>query len=909
MRVVKIVLAAVAAVVVLLVVAVVIVAWTVDPNEYKGVATDAFTARTGRTLTVEEDLRLTYLPWLAVETGGITVGNAAGFGPLPFATAHRVAARVKLLPLLSRRVEIGTVELEGLTLNLARNAELRGNWEDLLAAANEPAAAPPQGSEPGAVSVDELAIEGVRIRDGNIHWRENTDELRYSVTGLSLTTGSIGSGEPVEFEAALDFADARSGQKAALTASAVVAAAADGSVTATDVDTSIRVDFGDGTPARELAGVAKRIAFDRAAETLAVEALVTEAAGARATWQVSGSTLLTNPALQGNVAIEAPDLGAVFEQARVSLPASLDADELGALTVGAQFSFQQEPQVVRLTGVDAHGLGMHVTGEGSLTAGTELAGHVVVDELTPSTALQALLRDAVPPTVDVGALGTLALDTRFDTSLDSGRASFRDLTLTALGGTVSGTLEALPAKGGNVFRGQIQTSRFASDALVRAFAAFLPPGLTANELGMLELGASFTLDAGADTLTVQPLRAEAFGLRMNGDVAARNVSTAATWTGTAAIAQFSPQELLQRFGLPPQQTSDPQAFTRAAIDTRFTVTKDAAQLENVVLKLDDTTIKGSFSLQGFDAPAYRIALDVDAVDADRYLPPKARDAEAGEATAGDIELPQNNTMNLDGTMRVGSLKLAGMQFSDVGGRIVIGGGDLAVENARTNLYGGTFAGNFRVHAAGNDPGLALDGRASGIELEPLIAALTGEEPNFSGTGSFDLNLAGQGRTVIQNVQTAGGNVRFDMSNGAIKGFNLGRTLCAAYNVTQRAPAPPEQPAVTAYVGIKGSAVVTAGTATSNDLLARTSFMDINGAGTLGLVEQELDYELDAKLTGSIGIPNCETLDSFIGGEVPFTVSGTVTAPSILPDFSKLVRQQLRDAIQDRLQDRLRDIFR
>jgi AsmA protein len=103
--------------------------------------------------------------------------------------------------------------------------------------------------------------------------------------------------------------------------------------------------------------------------------------------------------------------------------------------------------------------------------------------------------------------------------------------------------------------------------------------------------------------------------------------------------------------------------------------------------------------------------------------------------------------------------------------------------------------------------------------------------------------------------------------------------------------------------------VTAGTASSNDLLARTSFMDINGNGTLGLVEQRLDYELDAKLTGSIEIPNCETLDQFIGGEIPFKISGTVTEPSIMPDFSKLVREQLRDELKDRLEDRLRDIFR
>ena len=328
----------------------------------------------------------------------------------------------------------------------------------------------------------------------------------------------------------------------------------------------------------------------------------------------------------------------------------------------------------------------------------------------------------------------------------------------------------------------------------------LPAGLAASELGMLELGAGFTLDSAADTLTLQSLRAEAFGLRMSGNVAGRNISTAATWTGTASVTQFSPQELLQRFGLPPQQVSDPKAFTRAAADARFSITNDRAELDDVVLKLDETTIKGTFSLQGFEKPAYRLTLNVDAVDADRYLPPKARDANAGEATAGDIELPQNNTMDLDGTMTVGSLKLAGMQFNDVGGHIIIGGGDLAVENARTKLYGGTFAGNFRVHAAGNDPGLALDGQASNIQLEPLIAALTGGEPNFSGTGSFDLNLAGKGRTVIQNVDSAGGNVKFDMANGAIKGFNLGRTLCAAYNVTQRAPAPPDLPAVTPFEG-------------------------------------------------------------------------------------------------------------
>jgi AsmA protein len=518
--------------------------------------------------------------------------------------------------------------------------------------------------------------------------------------------------------------------------------------------------------------------------------------------------------------------------------------------------------------------------------------------------MQALLRTAVPPTVDVSALNALALDTRFDTSLDTGRAALRGFTARVLGATISGDLEALPGERGNVFRGSLATSRFPADSFAKAFAALLPPNLAASELGMIELNTRFAFDTGADTLTVAPLRAEIFGLRASGEVTGRAVTRAASWTGTAAVAQFSPQDLLRRFGLPPQQTSDPKAFTRATLDTRFTVTRTGAELANVVLKLDETTIAGTFALANFERPAYRFALDVDRVNADRYLPPKARDADAGEATAGDIELPQNNTMNLDGTMRVGALELAGMQFQGVEGRIAIADGDMHLQNLRARLYGGTFDGNFNVLASDAKPGLALDGRAANLDLAPLITALTGEAANFSGTGNFDLNLAGSGRTVIANVETAAGSVSFDMANGAIKGFNLGEALCRAYNFTQSAPAPPAQAKETPYVAIKGSAVVTNGTAQSNDLLARTSFMDISGAGSLQLVEQHMDYELEAKLTNPIAIPGCQTLDQFVGDALPFKINGPVTAPTVTPDFSKLVRRQMREELRDRLLDRL-----
>jgi AsmA protein len=912
MKAVKIILAVLAAVAALFVIAAVLVASLFDPNDYKGVVADAFTARTGRTLTVERGLELSFFPWLAVQTGGITVGNGPGFdAAAPFATIERVAARVKLLPLLSRQLEIGTVELEGLKLNLARDKDLRGNWQDLLDARSSPpdgAAIGPADS--GGVSVESFALEGVRVRGGTVLWRENTSELRYTVSELDLSTGPIGpigANDPIAIDIALKVKDELTGLTAAVSAAATTAIDASGSVTARDVVTKATVDLGRGDPARSITATAASIAFDRNAQTLRVAELATETAGVHAAWTLAGSALLDNPTIEGTVNVTQAPLATVFEQLDWQPPQGVQAGELGDLTLKTEFSFRAEPREIRVSKLSAEVFGMQVSGDGTLTGADELAGNVTIAEFTPSSAVQSLLRASVPPKVDVSALGKLALATRFDANLTSGRASLANLKATVFGAAISGNLEALPGDNGNVFRGSVSTSRFAPDAFAKAFAAMLPPTLDVKELGTVRVESKFTFDSGADTVTVAPFAAEIFGLAASGEVTGRAVSKQATWTGRASVAQFSPQDLIRRFGLPAQPTSDPKALTRATVDMRFTVDAKQARLDDLVLALDDSKLTGNFALVGFDKPAYRFTLAVDRVDADRYLPPKARDAKQGEATAGDIKLPENNTMNLDGSMQIADLRLAGLQFNDVGSRILIGDGDAKLEGARARLYGGTFAGNFLVRAAGDKPGLALDGKASGLQLQPLIEALTAHPANFSGTAAFDLNLQGTGRTIIENVQTAGGNVSFDMANGAIKGFNLGRTLCTAWNFKEGAPGPSgEQPNATAYQGIKGSAVVTTGTARSEDLLVRTSFMDINGRGTLGLVEQTLDYDLDAKLTGKIAIPGCETMDRLVGESIPFNIRGTVTEPKITPDFSKILQRAIREGVQDRLKDALRD---
>ncbi len=158
---------------------------------------------------------------------------------------------------------------------------------------------------------------------------------------------------------------------------------------------------------------------------------------------------------------------------------------------------------------------------------------------------------------------------------------------------------------------------------------------------------------------------------------------------------------------------------------------------------------------------------------------------------------------------------------------------------------------------------------------------------------------------------------FTMRDGAIEGFDLGRSLCSAYNATRELPRPP-RPDVerTRYALLRGTADVEEGVATSPDLLGRTSFMDVTGRGSIDLLEQGLDYELDAKLTGPIDIPRCESMNALVGESIPLTLGGTLSEPEILPDFREILKRRVEEELRERatesveeeLRERLRDLF-
>lgn len=176
-----------------------------DPNDFRDTISAQVRDATGREFTIEGDLSVSVFPWLAVEVGRTTLGNAEGFGNDPFLSFDSARLSVRLMPLLiSQKIAVGTAALDGFEANLAVAASGVSNWDDLAGTADDTPADVVEGDANGGnVALD---IANIDLSDATINYSDAQSGSRYTITGLNVATGRIAPGEVFDLEGAFEFA-------------------------------------------------------------------------------------------------------------------------------------------------------------------------------------------------------------------------------------------------------------------------------------------------------------------------------------------------------------------------------------------------------------------------------------------------------------------------------------------------------------------------------------------------------------------------------------------------------------------------------------------------------------------------------------------------------------------------------
>ncbi|HSD68686.1 MAG TPA: AsmA family protein [Woeseiaceae bacterium] len=201
-RLVKIALIGVAALVGLAVIAAVALYVFFDPNDFRDEISSAVKESTGRDLLIEGDLSLSVFPWIAVEIGKTSLGNAEGFGDKPFLSFEQARLSVRLMPLLLRQdIAVGTASLNGLTVNLAVAKNGRNNWDDLSGGETDAT----EGAAGDAAGTGTLDVANVSVEGAELSYVDAQAGSSVALSGLSFNTGRIAAGTPFDFEAAFAF--------------------------------------------------------------------------------------------------------------------------------------------------------------------------------------------------------------------------------------------------------------------------------------------------------------------------------------------------------------------------------------------------------------------------------------------------------------------------------------------------------------------------------------------------------------------------------------------------------------------------------------------------------------------------------------------------------------------------------
>lgn len=326
----------------------------VDPNDFKDDITQAVKDATGRELVLAGDIELSVFPWLGLSLGAAQLSNAPGFDAADFARVASVDIQVKLLPLLKQRVEMKTLQLRGLQVNLSRARDGRTNWDDLLAApptdaAGQAAADPALSAAQGGVSpLAALAIGGVNIEDAQIHWDDRQAGQRIDVEKFNLSTGPIAPRLPIDIRLSTQISVSEPALQTPVTMQAQLTLDPESQrYRLEDLDLSLNL-HSELLPASPLAvGLMADIEADlapQAQQILKVSTLQLRALGvtANGTMQLQQNAVM--PQAKGELSIERFSPREVLKALGIAPPETADAEVLGKAS--AKLAFAGSPETL-----------------------------------------------------------------------------------------------------------------------------------------------------------------------------------------------------------------------------------------------------------------------------------------------------------------------------------------------------------------------------------------------------------------------------------------------------------------------------------------------------------------------------------------------------------------------------------
>ena len=438
-------------------------------------------------------------------------------------------------------------------------------------------------------------------------------------------------------------------------------------------------------------------------------------------------------------------------------------------------------------------------------------------------------------------------------------------------------------------------------------------------------------------------------LRALGELKANDLDKTPQISGALSIAQFDLAKFVDSIGqkLPAMGEG---SLSKVELVSRIAATPTSVALDNINLKLDDSTFSGRIAVEDFAKQALRVQLKGDTFNADRYLPPKsaeansaavARQAEVSSteadamAGAGSTPLPNAPTkgawstdklipterlskLDLDAELTFGQLTLDKLPIQNAALKATGQGGLLTLQNLSGELYNGTFNAKGTLDVRQTVPALSMQTAISRVPAEKILES-QGKNPPVKGLVTLNSNLTANGNSQKTLIDSLNGNASFVINNGVLLNANLEQQLCKGIATLNRKTLSGEPRGKdTPFQELKGNLTLRNGVASNPDLKVRIPGMTVNGNGDLDLRVLGMDYRVGIIVEGDqreMPDPACKVGDKFVGIEWPLRCRGPLElgAKACRLDnerlgqvAAKMAGDKLNDKLSEKIDEKLGD---
>lgn len=199
----------------LLIAAVIFLPKFINVESYLPEIEQKVTEATGRSFNLGKDFNVSVFPWAGISFSDLQLGNPDEFGGGDFVKVKSFEVRVKIMPLLSKQIEINKFVLDGPEILLIKNEDGAGNWTMGDGSGEKTAAAPPdkkveppvqQPSDGSGLSLSSLEIGEFAITNGLITYVDKAADVTNTIDGITFRLLDVSLERPIDmmFKANVD---------------------------------------------------------------------------------------------------------------------------------------------------------------------------------------------------------------------------------------------------------------------------------------------------------------------------------------------------------------------------------------------------------------------------------------------------------------------------------------------------------------------------------------------------------------------------------------------------------------------------------------------------------------------------------------------------------------------------------